>query len=164
MGAAIARKKFYTSFDWHIESNDPEYDLGSSMDRVVALKMAFCTALLITGSTKAAEAAVIDGLDACEELSDCGLLIAVVKSAVRRHRKPEDAHESPAMLPPELRRLFILQPLLRKCFVLRILARFSPEVCAELLDISIVEFEDAAYAAFTQLPECVFPNTHLLLN
>jgi hypothetical protein len=53
---------------------------------------------------------------------------------------------------------------LRKCFVLRILARFSPEVCAELLDISIVEFEDASYAAFTQLPECVFPNTHLLLN
>jgi DNA-directed RNA polymerase specialized sigma24 family protein len=46
----------------------------------------------------------------------------------------------------------MLQPLPRECFVLRILVGFSPEVCAELLDISIAEFEDAVYAALTRLP------------
>jgi hypothetical protein len=44
------------------------------------------------------------------------------------------------------------QPLLRECFVLRILMGLSPRVSAELLDISITEFEDAIYAALNQLP------------
>jgi hypothetical protein len=54
-------------------------------------------------------------------------------------------------LPPELPRLFTVQPVLRRCFVLRILVGLSPEVCVELRDISISEFEDALYGALTQL-------------
>jgi DNA-directed RNA polymerase specialized sigma24 family protein len=49
-------------------------------------------------------------------------------------------------------RLFTLQPVMRRCFVLRTLLGLSPEVCAELLDISISEFEDELYGALTQLP------------
>ena len=46
----------------------------------------------------------------------------------------------------------MLQALPRECFVLRILVGLSPEVCAELLDISLTEFEEARYEALNQLP------------
>jgi hypothetical protein len=40
----------------------------------------------------------------------------------------------------------MLQPLLRDCFVLRILVGLFPEVSAGLLDVSFTEFEDAVCA------------------
>jgi hypothetical protein len=117
-----------------------------------ALDMAFRTALLLAGTAKTAEAAVMDGIGACEDLSHRGLLMESVRSAIRRRTKPADAPDGVELLPPELRRLLMLQPLLRDCFVLRILAGLSPEACSELLDISITELGDAVYAALNQLP------------
>ena len=117
-----------------------------------ALDMAFRTALLLAGTTKTAEAAVLDGIGACEGLSHRGLLIEAVRSTIRRRTKSADAPDALDLLPPELRRLFMLQPLSRDCFVLRILVGLSPEVCAELLDVSITEFDEAVYAALNQLP------------
>ena len=117
-----------------------------------ALDMAFRTALLLTGDTRTAEAAVMDGIRACEDLSSGGLRIEAARSAVRRQTKSSDGPSEVDCLPPELRRLFMLQPLLRQCFVLRILMRLPPEVCAEVLDISVAEFEGAIYGALTQLP------------
>jgi DNA-directed RNA polymerase specialized sigma24 family protein len=114
--------------------------------------MAFRTALLLAGNTKTAEAAVLDGIGACEDLSHRGLLIEAVRSTIRRRTKLADAPDALELLPPELRRLFMLPPLLRDCFVLRILVGLSPEVCTELLDVSITEFEDAVCAALNQLP------------
>src|SRR3984957_5337527 len=93
-----------------------------------ALDMAFRTALLPTGDTRTAEAAVMHGIGVCEDLSPGGLLIAAVRSAVRRRKKSSDGPYEVACLPPELQRLFEMQPLLRECFVLRILAGLSPEV------------------------------------
>jgi hypothetical protein len=118
----------------------------------VAVDMAFRTALLLTGTTKAAEAAVIHGIGSCEDLSHRALLMETVRSARGRRTKPADGPYEVESLPTELRRLFTLQPLLRECFVLRILMGLSPRVSAELLDISITEFEDAIYAALNQLP------------
>jgi hypothetical protein len=117
-----------------------------------ALEMAFRTALLLTGNTKTAEAAVMDGIGACEDLSGCGLLIEAVRSTIRRRTKSTDDPEALDLLPPELRRLFMLQPLSRDCFLLRILVGLSPQVCAGLLDVTITEFEDAVCAALTELP------------
>jgi hypothetical protein len=117
-----------------------------------ALDMAFRTALLLAGNTKTAEASVMDGIGACEDLSHRGLLIEAVRSTIRRRTKSADAPDALDLLPPELRRLFMLQRLLRDCFVLRILAGLSPEVCAGLLDISISGFQDAVCAALNELP------------
>jgi hypothetical protein len=117
-----------------------------------AVDMAFRTALLLAGNTKTAETAVIDGIDTCEDLSHRGLLIEAVRSTIRRRTKSADAPDALELLPPELRRLFMLQPLSRDCFVLRILVGLSPEVCKELLDVSSTEFEDAVCAALNQLP------------
>jgi DNA-directed RNA polymerase specialized sigma24 family protein len=124
-----------------------------AMDTIpTALDMAFRTALLLAGNTKTAEASVMDGIDAYADLSHRGLLIEAVRSTIRRRTKSEDASDALELLPPELRRLFMLQPLSRDCFVLRILAGLSPGVCAELLDVSIAELEDAVCAALNQLP------------
>ena len=124
-----------------------------------ALDMAFRTALLLTGDTRTAEAAVTHGIAACEDLSPRGLLIEAVRSAVRRRTKSSDGPCEVDGLPAELRRLFMLQPLLRYCFVLRILVGLSPDVCAELLDISVTEFENKVYAALTELTLLRSPKT-----
>ena len=116
-----------------------------------ALDMAFRTALLLTGDTRTAEAAVMQGIGACEDLSPRGLVIEAVRFAVRRRTKSPDLPCEIQGLPPELRRLFVLQPLPRHCFVLRILVNLSPEVCSELLELSVTEFEDAMYAALMEL-------------
>jgi hypothetical protein len=117
-----------------------------------ALDVAFRTALLLTGDTRTAEAAVMHGIGVCEDLSPGGLLIAAVRSAVRRRTKSSDGSCKVECLSPELRRLFLLQPLLRHCFVLRFLVGLSPEACAELVEVSVTEFEDAVYRALTLLP------------
>jgi hypothetical protein len=117
-----------------------------------ALDMAFRTALLLTGDTRTAEAAVTHSIGACEDLSPSGLLIEAVRSAVRRRTKSSDGQYEVDSLPTELRRLFMLLPLPRQCFVLRVLVGLSPEVCPELLDISVIEFEDSVYEALTKLP------------
>ncbi len=50
----------------------------------IAIDTAFRTALLLGGTTRTAEAAVLDGIDACAELSPHGLLIETAKSTIRR--------------------------------------------------------------------------------
>ena len=117
-----------------------------------ALDVAFRTALLLTGDTRSAEAAVMHGIGVCEDLSPGGLLTEATKSAVRRRTKSSDGPHEVECLPPELRRLFMLQPLPRHCFVLRMLMNLSPEVCAELLGLSVTESEDALHAALIELP------------
>jgi hypothetical protein len=117
-----------------------------------AFDVAFRMALLLTGDTRTAEAAVMHGIGVCEDLSPGGLLTEAIKSAVRRRTKSSDGPCEVECLPPELRRLFMLQPLPRHCFVLRVLVGLSSEVCADLLDVSVTEFEYAVYRALTQLP------------
>jgi DNA-directed RNA polymerase specialized sigma24 family protein len=113
---------------------------------------AFRTALLLAGATKTAELAVLDGIDACENISPRRLLIETVRSTIRRRTESPHVPDGINLLPPELRRLFSLQPDSRDCFVLRILVQLPPEMCADLLEISITEYEDALYKALNQLP------------
>ena len=114
--------------------------------------IAFRTALLLAGATKTAELAVLDGIDACENISHRRLLIETVRSTIRRRTESPDVPDGINLLPPELRRLFGLQPMSRDCFVLRILVQLPPEECADLLNISITEYEDALCGALNQFP------------
>jgi hypothetical protein len=118
-----------------------------------AVNTAFRVALLFGCDTTTAEAAVLDGIGACEDdVSHRSLPIEAVGSTLWRRASSADAPGAVQLLPAELRRLCRLQPLLRDCFVLRILQSLAPEVCAGLLNISVTEFEDAFYAALKQLP------------
>jgi hypothetical protein len=116
-----------------------------------ALDVAFRTTLLLTGTINTAEEAVMRGIDAGEDLSPRALLIEAVRSAVRLPMESQNRHCEVEYLPPELQRLFMLQPLPRRCFVLRLLVGLSSEFCADLLDISVCEFEEALQAAFIEL-------------
>jgi hypothetical protein len=116
-----------------------------------ALDVAFRTTLLLTGTMNTAEEAVMLGIDACEDLSPRDLLIEAVRSAVRLRKESQNRHCEVEYLPPELQRLFMLQPQARHCFVLRILVGLSSEFCADLLDISVGEFEETLQEAFIEL-------------
>jgi hypothetical protein len=120
-----------------------------------ALPQAFCTALLLTGGTKRAEAAVLDAIAelALDQLSGGSLILGSAKAAIQRRADLEDQSGRPfSMLPFELRRLFLLVPTNRDCFVLRVLIGLTPEQCSEMLHLSICEVEDGLYTALQELP------------
>jgi hypothetical protein len=116
------------------------------------LAIAFWNALLVSGSVTTAELAVLDGVDTCDDLSHPGFLIETVRSAIRRRRELAGRVDGLELLAPELRSVVALRPLLRDCFVLRVLVGLCPEVCVELLGLSIAEFEDAVCDALRELP------------
>jgi hypothetical protein len=75
-----------------------------------AVHIAFRTALLLAGATKTAELAVLDGIDACENISHRSLLIETMRSTIRRRAESPAVLDGINLLPPELRRLLSLQP------------------------------------------------------
>src|SRR6266853_5944215 len=120
-----------------------------------ALDGAFRAALMLTGSMQAAEHAVFNGIAAteCYSAEDDALLLETVKAAIQR--RPDSLHESqepPAHLPLELRRLFLLTPISRDCFVLRILLGITTRTCSGILNLTIEEAHHALCAAFEALP------------
>jgi hypothetical protein len=123
-------------------------------EMVKALPKAFWIALLLTGSIEAAEAAVLDGITALEldHISDDRLLLATAKSAIRRRTGFLEQSDGLSILPLELRRLFLLAPNYRDCFVLRIFIGLTPELCPGILHLSIHEVEDALHTALQELP------------
>src|SRR5258708_18227877 len=120
---------------------------------VRALANAFWMALLLTGSIEAAEAAVLDGIDAIQldRISGNSLLLATAKSAILRRIEIPEQSQGLAILPLELRRLFLLAPRDRDCFVLRTLIGLSPDLCSGILSLSIHEVESALYTALQEL-------------
>jgi hypothetical protein len=120
-----------------------------------ALPKAICIAFLLTGGTKPAEAAVLDGIAelVLDQLSGSNLIREIAKVAVQRRADLEDQSDPLfSMLPLELRRLFLLVPKNRECFVLSVLIGLTPEVCAEMLHVPICEVDDALYTALQELP------------
>jgi hypothetical protein len=121
-----------------------------------ALPQALCTALLLTGGRKPAEAAVLDGISklALGQLSGGNLILESAKAAVQRRADLEDQSEPLfSMLPLELQRLLLLVPNTRDCFVLRVLLGLTSEMCAEMLHVPIWEVDDALYTALQELPD-----------
>jgi hypothetical protein len=121
---------------------------------IEALPNAFWMVLLLTGNVEAAEAALLDGIAALEShhISSDDLLLATARSAIHRRIEIAEQSEGLSLLPAELRRLFLLAPNYRDCFVLRTLIGLSPELCSGILHLSIYEVEDAHCRALQELP------------
>ena len=121
---------------------------------VKELANAFCIALLLTGNVEATEAALLDGIAASEldRISGDSLLLATTKSAMHRRMEIPEQSEELSILPLELRRLFLLAPNCRDCFVLRALIGLSPELCSGILHLSIHEVENTLCMALQELP------------
>ena len=120
-----------------------------------ALDGAFRAAFMLTGSTQAAERAVLDGIATTEfdRVADDVFLLETVKAAIQR--RPAFPHQSqwpPSHLPLELRRLFLLAPISRDCFVLQILLGITVGTCSRILHRGIEEIEDVLCAALQELP------------
>ena len=123
-------------------------------EMVEALPKAFWIAFLLTGSTEAAEAAVLDGIAASDlvHISGDSLRLATAQSAIQRRTEFLEQSGERSILPIELRRLFLLAPNYRDCFVLRVLIGLTPELCSGILHLSIHEVDEALYRALQELP------------
>jgi hypothetical protein len=124
-------------------------------DEYRALDKAFRAASLLTGSTEVAENAVLDGIATLElgDIVDEVLVVEAVKSAMHRSADlASQSEQAPSALPIELRRLFLLAPISRHSFVLRVLLGIPPATCSVLLRLTIREIEDALCAALQELP------------
>jgi hypothetical protein len=120
-----------------------------------AIDEVFRAVFLLTGSTEVAENAVLDGIVTSEfgYIVDDVLLVETVKSAIQRRADfPGQPEETPLHLPLELRRLFLLAPISRDCFVLRVLLGMTPGTCSGILHLTIQEVEGGLSDAFQELP------------
>jgi len=119
---------------------------------------AFLTAQLLTANAEQAESAVMAALESWDATGNGeeALFHGVVNAAVRlintdvspRNSQPEQGES----LPPELEAVLKLAPRMRQCFVLRILAGFSPQACARLLDLDSRQVDEHACSALKRLP------------
>jgi hypothetical protein len=130
-----------------------------------ALGQAFRGAFMLTGSTEVAENAVLDGIAASESgnISDHVLIVETAKSAIqRRPGFPAQSEQALSNFPLELQRLFLLAPIHRQCFVLRILLGMTIETCSRIVRLTIEQTEEMLCAALRELPflETYSPTTH----
>ena len=119
-----------------------------------ALDGAFCAAFMLTGSMQAAEHAVLNGIaeTECYGAEDDAFLLGTIKAAIqRRADSPHQSHQRCAQLPLELRRLFLLAPISRDCFVLRILLGIPVGICSRILHRRVEEIEEVLCAALQDL-------------
>jgi hypothetical protein len=120
----------------------------------IDVRRAFLAALLLTGSAEAAESALSDAI-ATSECDVNELLVATAKCAIKLPiQLPDRCLPRPEIssLPSELQRLFLLSPIGRKCFVLRILMGLTREVSYGLLDLQCDEVDQALCRALSDLP------------
>jgi hypothetical protein len=124
------------------------------LDTGVVLSRAFWISLLLTSQAKLAENAVLEAICCSESssASDDVCLTAALKAALRETEEViECGHAELLLLPPELQRVLFLPVRLRHCFVLRVLAGLSLEICSQLLRMDIDQITGATAEAARQL-------------
>jgi hypothetical protein len=125
----------------------PVRQLGDMLDK------AFSVALLLTGGVASAEKAIESAIERSgPDFSTEFLLVETVRSAVLQ-RKWRD--ELPPTVPPELRALSLLSPVVRNCFVLCILIGFDCGACSGILDVPVDDVENALHRSLLELPFAV---------
>jgi hypothetical protein len=117
------------------------------------LDKAFSVALLLTGGVASAEKAIENAIERSgSDFSAESLLVESVRSAVLQ-RKWRD--ELPSTVPVELRALSLLSPVVRNCFVLRILIGLDCGACSRILEVPVDDVKNALYRSLLELPFAV---------
>ena len=131
---------------WDLKSDSrvDRQNVTTYADTSESLWMTFITAILLTGSVKHAETAMLGGIrsldiDATPEEE---LLPMIVSAAMdprqwSGRRPPEEMVYAASLLPVELQRVLRLPMDLRHCFVLRLLLAMPREFCAHLLGLDV---------------------------
>lgn len=118
------------------------------------IKRAFLAAHLLTANTEQAERAVLEAIDqrhSAEQTEDA-FFARMVTAAIRTQAGYESSSvDNPEpdewLLPTELEAVLDLSPPLRRCFVLRMLAGLSRDVCARLLRLNVRTVDQYTAAA-----------------
>jgi mannose-1-phosphate guanylyltransferase len=149
----LARNSIQPAWARELHSFPSPEDLAAGGEVCKTLSETFRAAFMLTGSAEAAENAVLDGITATDHvgIADDVLLLETVKSAVKR-RIDFPIHSELSDFPPELQRLFLLAPLARHSFVLRILLGITIENCSRILRLGIEETDEVLCAALRELP------------
>jgi hypothetical protein len=114
---------------------------------------AFLAALMLTGTIDAAEQAVSEAIAASGSDSAMEeMLVATAKCAIQIGDDGLPRAEIPCSLPPELKRLFLLSSIGRKCLVLRMLMGLTLERSCGILNLHRDEVDDALCRALSDLP------------
>jgi len=125
------------------------------------LRTAFLTAILLTGSVRQAETAVLEGIrslniDAASEEEILRTSAAAALHARQRYRRrPGETAQSSSLVPGELRRVLQLPSNLRHCFVLRFLIAMPREFCAQLLGLDASALDRDTWMAARALAQIV---------
>ena len=119
----------------------------------IHVRDSFLAALMLTGTIEAAEQSVSGAIATV----GCGvavdeLLVATAQCAIQIPDGCLPGPEMPSSLPAELRRLFLLSSVGRKCFVLRILMGLTLEVTSGILNLPKDEVDEALCRALSELP------------
>ena len=118
---------------------------------------AFLAAHLLTGSSRQAEAAVQEAIEAWDSDDDSEetFVKLVLKSAAAMPAEWTVLNwtDTGSSLPAELQAVLRLSPRLRQCFVLNILLRLSREECGRLLGLSLDRVNEYTGAALRCLSD-----------
>jgi hypothetical protein len=127
-----------------------------------SLSKMFITNILLTGSSKRAEVAMLQGIHSLDNDSEPGmeLLFASIAAAVDGEfllpePRTEEIEEATSMLHVGLRPLLRLPANLRRCFVLRFVAAMPRETCARFLQITLAKVDEFSCAAVRELARLV---------
>jgi DNA-directed RNA polymerase specialized sigma24 family protein len=123
-----------------------------------AISRAFLTAHLLTANREQAESAVLEAIlhwdleEGTEEVFLHRVACAAIQAQVE-YESSNAGEPAPAelLLPVELQAVLDLSPQLRRCFVLRVLVGLSRQVCARLLDLSVLIVDQYTCAALEHL-------------
>lgn len=114
----------------------------------------FFMALLLTGSAERAEAVTLKGLESLDpQHPDPEVWLRETATASTQDLdgdlvpQLEELEQAGIILAPELRNVLRLPASARGCFVLRTLAGFRPEFCADLLRLDLDQLDEATCEA-----------------
>jgi DNA-directed RNA polymerase specialized sigma24 family protein len=126
----------------------PVRQLGDMLDK------AFPVALLLTGSVASAEKAIESAIERSEpDFSAESLVVETVRSAVLQRKWRGELQST---VPPELRALSLLSPMVRNCFILCILIGFDCGACSGILEVPVNDVENTLHRSLLELPYAVF--------
>src|SRR5882724_6541311 len=126
------------------------------------ISRAFFPALLLSGDSHVAEAAVVEAIE-CVDLDqgdEDQFLLHTIRWVLRQQGRSSlaaDTRDAACFLPPELQRVLRLPPAFRRSFVLRVLLAMPREVCAILLHLDARQVDAATCAAVQQLARMTSP-------
>jgi hypothetical protein len=126
----------------------------TSTDRIdKSLEIAFRNALLLCANMRDAEAAVMDAIEAVDDVNDAAFQQEAIRDAIRRsEHSAANLRERIPSLPAELSRVLLLPKRLRHCFVLRILLGFTAKKSAEMLGLASCDINDVLRMSIQLLP------------